>query len=48
MAKLNLNQPPFYDSGVDEFNKKNYKKVLFNPQVAVQNRELLRDRKSVV
>lgn len=40
MAKLNLNQPPFYDSGVDEFNKKNYKKVLFNPQVAVQNREL--------
>lgn len=40
MSKINLNQPPFYDNGVDEFNKKNYKQVLFNPQVAVQNREL--------
>lgn len=40
MARVNLNQAPFYDSGVDEFNKKNYKQVVFNTQVAVQNREL--------
>lgn len=40
MARVNLNQPPFYDNGINEFNQKNYKQVVFNTQVAVQNREL--------